>query len=252
MQLHISTSINGLVRTGVIERARSQRILSGLAPPIADNAVIVDLNGTPNVVRPGIALGLGTLLAFLAFWPRKRERSAARPGDASALPSGLTPPVLPAERASSQFDPELAFDELPHHAPVARPDRAPRCRSRVAAALAPARARCLGRARGDRDGAAARFARRGRGDSVRRHSRSRRRSPARGPGASRRIDQDRARPRRPGAHGRARGARRGWRRARQRGAVDDRLARVRAQDGLFVSAADLEALAALAGEGPVV
>ena len=123
----MSTSIDGLVRTGIIERLRSQRILSGLAPPIAANAVIVDLNGTPSFVRPGIALGLGTLLALLAFWPLKRERSAARPGGAPAMPSGLPPPVLPAERASSQFDPELAFDELPgsRHAPVARRDRAP-------------------------------------------------------------------------------------------------------------------------------
>jgi hypothetical protein len=126
-ELHISTSIDGLVRTGIIERLRSQRILSGLAPPITANAVIVDLHGTPSFVRPAIAVGLGALLALLAFWPLKRERSAARPGSASAVPSGLPPPVVPAQLASSQFDPELAFDDMPgpRYVAVARPDRAP-------------------------------------------------------------------------------------------------------------------------------
>jgi hypothetical protein len=64
---------------------------------------------------------------LLAFWPLKRERSAARPGSASAVPSGLPPPVVPAQLASSQFDPELAFDDMPgpRYVAVARPDRAP-------------------------------------------------------------------------------------------------------------------------------
>jgi hypothetical protein len=126
-QLRLSTSIDGLVRTGIIERLRSQRILSGLAPPIAENAVIVDLHGTPNFVRPGIALGLGALLAGLAFWPLQREPAAARPGGGSTTPPGLPPPVLPAELASGQFDPDLAFEELPgpRHAPAVRPGAGP-------------------------------------------------------------------------------------------------------------------------------
>lgn len=122
LQLHVSTSIDGLVRTGLIERLRSQRILSGLAPPVAANAVIVDLHGTPSFVRPGIALGLGALLAFLAFRPRQRE--GARAGAAPGMPSGLPPPLLPPELRSSQFDPELAFDELPEPAQAPRPGAA--------------------------------------------------------------------------------------------------------------------------------
>ena len=49
-----------------------------------------------------------------------------------------------------------------------------------------------------------------------------------------------------------RSARRGRSGTGERGAADDRLAWFAPKTGLFVSADDLEALAALAGEGPVV
>jgi hypothetical protein len=127
-ELRVSHSIDGLARTGVFERLRSQRILSGLAPPIANDAVIVDLHGTPGFVRPGGVLALGALLAFLAFWPLGRGRSAGGGGDPASLPPRLPPPVLPTALASSQFDPEFAFDELrePTHVPTARPGAAPK------------------------------------------------------------------------------------------------------------------------------
>jgi hypothetical protein len=123
--LQVSSVIDGLVRTGFIERLRSQRILSGLSPPIAADAVIVDLRGTPDFLRPGLALLAGALLTLFAFWPLQRGPAdvAASAAPASALPL----PERQPEYASSQFTPELAFDELEHHyaAPTVRPDTRP-------------------------------------------------------------------------------------------------------------------------------
>jgi hypothetical protein len=116
--LHVATAIDGLARTGFIEGLQSRRILSGLAPPPDADAVIVDLHGTPDFLRPGAALLAGALLTLLALWPFRRahpaESIAASPSSGSSLP----PPVLSVERASSQYDPELAFDEMAGHSHV--------------------------------------------------------------------------------------------------------------------------------------
>lgn len=126
--LQLTASIDGLVRTGFIEGFQTQRILSGLAPPPAGDAVILDLHGTPDFVRPGAALIAGALLVLLAFWPFRRERSAADVIVSAPTASPLPPPVLAAERASSQYDPELAFDELPEpsHVPTSQHGTIPR------------------------------------------------------------------------------------------------------------------------------
>jgi hypothetical protein len=109
--LRVPSAIDGLARTGVIERLRTQRILSGLAPPIAENALVVDLNGRPDVLRPVLALVAGALLGLIAVWPwRKRERTAEVAAPPAALP-------LPVENRSSQYDPEFAFDEEPGPSP---------------------------------------------------------------------------------------------------------------------------------------
>jgi hypothetical protein len=122
-QLRMSNVIDGLVRTGFIERLRSQRILSGLAPPIAADAVIVDLHGTPDFVRPGLALVSGGLLALIALWPLRRGQTAA----VVVVPS-LPLSALPADIEFSQYDPDLAFDELSEQrqVPTLRPDVSPK------------------------------------------------------------------------------------------------------------------------------
>jgi hypothetical protein len=110
-QLRLTDAIDGLVRTGFLERLRSRRILSGLAPPIAENAPVVDLHGTPDFVTPGLALLAGALLALLAFWPPRRglPSTAAEP---ATTPQAVPIDFEPASLESSQYDPEHAFDEL--------------------------------------------------------------------------------------------------------------------------------------------
>jgi hypothetical protein len=121
-QLQMSNAIDGLVRTGFIERLRSQRILSGLAKPIAADAVIVDLHGTPDFVRPGLALASGALLALIALWPLRR----VQPAVAVVVPP-LPPPALASDIELSQYDADLAFYGLAEQREVAtlQPDVSP-------------------------------------------------------------------------------------------------------------------------------
>ena len=54
-------AIDGLARAGMIERLRTRRILSGLtATPVAPDALLIDLDGAPDFVRPLLALAAGT------------------------------------------------------------------------------------------------------------------------------------------------------------------------------------------------
>ena len=118
-QLNIGTVIEGLARTGLVERFRSNRILSGLPPPVTDDAVIVDLHGRPDFLTPLLALLGGGLLAVAALWPLRRKAGSLE------TPLGRPPAPLPVSDVdpmhASQYDPEFAFDELAvrHRAHVA-------------------------------------------------------------------------------------------------------------------------------------
>jgi hypothetical protein len=110
-RLNVATVIDGLARTGLVERFRSRRILSGLAQPIDDDAVIVDLHGRPDFATPALALIAGVLAAVAALWPSRDRRSSPEPTAHATPPAPLPLPETDPMHAS-QFDPEFAFDEL--------------------------------------------------------------------------------------------------------------------------------------------
>ena len=174
--LGLTTEFTGLARTGSIDRLRSRRILSGLPVAVADNAVILDLNGAPDFLRPVIALMAGGLLALLAFWPLHRQSRTAVAAGTSAPPASHETRV---RRSVREF-----------RAASARPrSQAPLDPGRAAAAPA-ARAGRGERARRHRDGAAARLEAGGHRDSCRCHPRSGTDGNAERPGAARRIGPD--------------------------------------------------------------
>jgi hypothetical protein len=109
---------------------RSRRILSGLPPPIADDAVILDLHGTPHYLLPVIAIVAGALLALAALWPLGAGRTRpATPPTPAPLPAPDGDPMH-----ASQYDPEFAFDELDQRAP-AQPTALPGGRTPPAAGV---------------------------------------------------------------------------------------------------------------------
>ena len=212
----LATEFTALARTGSIDRLRSRRILSGLSVAVADDAVILDLNGAPDFLRPVIALIAGSLLALLAFWPLPPPSGTAVVPETSVLPAThettfveasetFAPQALAraARRRSTQVSlPRLlllalAVDKGPEAIETAPPLgsrlEVTEILSGVIQDLAPAETQnVLAR----RDG----------------------------------FGPDRSRPARSGSHGGGRRARRGRRRARQGSPADDRLARLRAED----------------------
>ena len=93
--LQRDSTLEGLARSGVVERGRTRRVLSGLPAPVAEDAVILDLGGKPDFVQPALALIAGTLLGALAFVTPGRERpsrlAAASPG---AVATAATTPAF--------------------------------------------------------------------------------------------------------------------------------------------------------------
>ena len=76
--LQPDSTLDGLARSGVVERGLTRRLLSGLPMPVADDAVILDLGGKPDFAQPALALVAGTLLGALAFaTPGRGGRHAA-------------------------------------------------------------------------------------------------------------------------------------------------------------------------------
>jgi hypothetical protein len=85
--LGVSSGIDGLARVGTIERFRTRRILSGFSTPIAADAIVLDLRGQPDYVRPVLALAAGGLLMYIALRFRRRSIPFAR--DTEPLPADI-------------------------------------------------------------------------------------------------------------------------------------------------------------------
>jgi hypothetical protein len=77
--LQPDSTLDGLARSGVVERGLTRRLLSGLPRPVADDAVILDLGGKPDFAQPALALVAGTLLGALAFATPARGRPSRPP-----------------------------------------------------------------------------------------------------------------------------------------------------------------------------
>ena len=75
----VSGAIDGLVRTGVIERIKTHRVLSGLpVTAVAPDAVVIDLHGRAAAGLPLVAFAAGVLLAVAALLPSRAQRGASR------------------------------------------------------------------------------------------------------------------------------------------------------------------------------
>jgi hypothetical protein len=79
--LGVTTTIDGVMRAGIIERLRARRVVSGLmGAPVAADAALIDLNGRPDFLRPILALAAAFLLSLgpWALSRRPRRTLAAR------------------------------------------------------------------------------------------------------------------------------------------------------------------------------
>jgi hypothetical protein len=112
-------AIDGLVRAGLLERLRARRIISGLtATPVAANALLVDLEASPDFLRPLMALAGGLLVFALAFvllrpapTPPPKPRLARDPNAFNPFAVPEIPPAAP--RMSSVVLPRLLLLNLP-------------------------------------------------------------------------------------------------------------------------------------------
>lgn len=72
--LGASREITGVARTGMVERARTRRVLSGLTTPLAPGAVVVDVNAQPGVMFPAVQIAVGVGLIVTALLRRRTPR----------------------------------------------------------------------------------------------------------------------------------------------------------------------------------
>jgi hypothetical protein len=108
-RLQLSGTIDGTVRAGMVERVRSRRLLAGLADALTADAVVVDLHGTPDVLRPALAAAAGLALAIVPWLARKRPQSppvveAARALVEPEVPA-QSPPAIAEETADASVEP---------------------------------------------------------------------------------------------------------------------------------------------------
>jgi hypothetical protein len=62
-----SGEISGLIRSGVLRRFSSSRVLSGIGVPLADNVSILDLEAQPGFLFPVLQIAVGLILFGAGF-----------------------------------------------------------------------------------------------------------------------------------------------------------------------------------------
>ena len=109
-RIKVTTAIDGLARAGTIEQMRARRILGGLAGPIASNAQLIDLGGSPDNRTPLLALGAGLLLALLPFALGRRAIASLPHAEPSSDPVESAPP--PPVRSTPPSRPTVSLPRL--------------------------------------------------------------------------------------------------------------------------------------------
>lgn len=78
-----SGEIAGLIRSGVLQQFASQRALSGISVPLADNVSILDLQGQPEFVVPLLQILGGLLLLGAGFLMGRQSQPAVAEPDSA-------------------------------------------------------------------------------------------------------------------------------------------------------------------------
>ena len=122
--LGASREIVGRVRTGLLERIRARRILSGLTAPLAPGAVVLDLNAQPRLAVPAIELAIGLALVAGMVILRRRPWGRRQPAPAAPVPAPEVPQVagagpLPEDvPATAATFPDTVAGALPEEVPA--------------------------------------------------------------------------------------------------------------------------------------
>lgn len=91
--LHTAREVEGVVRTGIIERFQTKRSLQSFPVPLDPNYVVVDLHSRPALVVPGVEAGVGLLSVLLCLFSGRR-RHTAPPAAIASISAGTLPGML--------------------------------------------------------------------------------------------------------------------------------------------------------------
>jgi hypothetical protein len=101
----MKSELVGVVRAGFVQRLRTGRILSGLATTLALDVAIIDLQGTPNSLQPAIMLSLGLLLGTVASLLARPTKRTVGAGVELPGPPMAPPESAPGRATPSQYEP---------------------------------------------------------------------------------------------------------------------------------------------------
>ena len=91
--LGAAREVEGLARTGILQRVRARRLLSGLSSSVAPGAVLMDLHARPRALAPAVLAGAGVAMLLIATALALRQRTA-RGAAAAAPPAEASVPRL--------------------------------------------------------------------------------------------------------------------------------------------------------------
>ena len=96
--LRMDDRLDGLVRSRLLERVRARQVVSGLAVPLANDAVVIDVHGTPGMLMPAAEFLAGLALAVVAL--RRSPAHGQEVLPAEVAPAAVAPDSEPASDAA--------------------------------------------------------------------------------------------------------------------------------------------------------